>query len=225
MAGCRCNGKKSIPAPPQALRLVFDDIANVPVADASNISDWNTFFDLPNLGGAFTSVEINGNDVILKGGSNIKVKPGLLYDIGYQYLVSIDDTGCITSVGGDAFSYCNKLTDVNLPECTIIYGWEDSPYEDYGGFGTCLNLLNINIPKLESIGNWGFGSCISLTTIDLPSCNNLGTTTDYNNVFNNISGNTITLTVPSALMTCNIGNPDGDIQYLQSNNTVTITTV
>jgi hypothetical protein len=26
-------------------------------------------------------------------------------------------------------------------------------------------------------------------------------------------------------MTCNSGNPDEDIQYLQSNNTVTITTV
>jgi hypothetical protein len=26
-------------------------------------------------------------------------------------------------------------------------------------------------------------------------------------------------------MTCNIGNPDGDIQYLQANNTVTIITV
>jgi hypothetical protein len=25
-------------------------------------------------------------------------------------------------------------------------------------------------------------------------------------------------------MTCNGGNPDGDIQYLQANNTVTITT-
>jgi hypothetical protein len=41
-------------------------------------------------------------------------------------------------------------------------------------------------------------------------------------MFYNISGETITLTVPSALMTCNSGNPDGDIQYLQANNTVTI---
>jgi len=44
-------------------------------------------------------------------------------------------------------------------------------------------------------------------------------------VFNYINGNTIDLTIPSSLMTCNGGNPDGDIQYLQTNNTVTITTV
>jgi hypothetical protein len=44
-------------------------------------------------------------------------------------------------------------------------------------------------------------------------------------VFDGIIGNIITLTVPLALMTCNGGNPDGDIQYLQANNTVTIITV
>ena len=44
-------------------------------------------------------------------------------------------------------------------------------------------------------------------------------------VFTGITSNNITLTVPSALMTCNAGNPDGDIQYLQSNNTVTVITV
>lgn len=37
-----------------------------------------------------------------------------------------------------------------------------------------------------------------------------------------ITGKTITLTVPAALMTCNGGNPDGDIAYLQANNTVTV---
>ena len=64
-----------------------------------------------------------------------------------------------------------------------------------------------------------------LTTINLPSCINLGKTVGYDNVFDSILGNTITLTVPSALTTCNSGNPDGDIQYLQANNTVTIVTV
>ena len=33
--------------PEPALELTFDDIANVPVADAYSVSDWNTFFDLP----------------------------------------------------------------------------------------------------------------------------------------------------------------------------------
>jgi len=41
-------------------------------------------------------------------------------------------------------------------------------------------------------------------------------------VFNGITGNTITLTVPAALMTCDGGNPDGDIVYLDNNNTLTV---
>jgi hypothetical protein len=53
----------------------------------------------------------------------------------------------------------------------------------------------------------------------------LGASVLDNNVFATITGNNITLTVPSALMTCNGGNPDGDIQYLQANNTVTIITI
>ena len=64
-----------------------------------------------------------------------------------------------------------------------------------------------------------------MININLPMCTNLGGTVGNNSVFFGISGNNITLTVPSALMTCNSGNPDGDIQYLQANNTVTIVTV
>lgn len=277
----------------QALRLTFDSIANANllVGDASNVSDWNTFFDLPNLGTAFTSVTIVGNEVQLFGGENIKIKPALLYNEQNGYLISIiDEAGCVTSVGGDAFSYNYGLVTVSLPACTIIYGYEDSPQSDYGGFGECINLVNLNLPLLEIAGNYSlsrcnfiiadfpklitagdycfydsdlittvnlpflttagnncFASCnnlttvnlpvltnaennflsysTSLTTVNLPSCTNLGGTSSDESVFLGITGNTITLTVPTALMTNNGGNPDGDIQYLQANNTVTIVTV
>jgi hypothetical protein len=82
-----------------------------------------------------------------------------------------------------------------------------------------------NLPSLTIVDNACFFQCILVTTINLPSCTDLGATVGDNNVFNQILGNTITLTVPSALTTCNGGNPDGDIQYLQANNTVTIVTV
>jgi hypothetical protein len=254
-----------------ALRLLFDSItnANLLVGDASNVTDWNTFFDLPTLGYPFTSLNVVGNEVELIGGSNIKVKPGLMYEQGYQYLTSVIDTGCITSVGGDAFSYCELLTDVDLPECTIVYGYEDSPNTDYGGFGECINLVNVNIPKLITAGAFAFSNCYSLVSINFPylttaeracflgsvalttintpllnnidqdcfigctslvtipllSCTNLGGTVGNNQVFTGITGNTITLTIPASRMTCNGGLPDGDIVYLQANNTVTIVTV
>ncbi len=50
-------------------------------------------------------------------------------------------------------------------------------------------------------------------------------TQSNDDVFGGFTGQSITLTIPAALMTCNGGNPDGDIAYLQANNTVTIVTV
>lgn len=330
--------------PPAAFRMLFSDIANAPVSPVDDVAAWNTFFDLPNLGGEFTSVIIDGNNVKLYGGSGIKIKPGLFYNdqtYSYPYLLTIDDQiGCITSVGGDAFSYCDQLTDVILPACTIVYGSDDSPFNDYGGFGECPMLVNINIPLLSvagpyafsitgiteannfpnlvTIGNGCFSACQYLTTVDLPnlitageivnsnfqgvftgcpllttinlpivetagdncfsetasltsislpmlknagyacfgsrfttpvlttvdlpllettgdycfeyctsltsvylpSCTNLGTTVGDDNVFFGITGQTITVIVPDALLTCNGGLPDGDLQYLIANNTV-----
>jgi hypothetical protein len=53
----------------------------------------------------------------------------------------------------------------------------------------------------------------------------MGGSVGNNDVFSNIINNLINLTIPLSLMTCNGGNPDGDIQTLQANNTVIITTV
>jgi len=50
------------------LQLTFDDILNVPVASATSVTDWNTFFDLPTYGTPFTGVTVSGNTVILDGG-------------------------------------------------------------------------------------------------------------------------------------------------------------
>ena len=277
------------------LKLTFDNITNADliVGDSSNLNDWNTFFDLPNLGEAFTRVEIVGNTVSLLGGRSIKVKPALMYAyINDTFLIKVEDIGgCITSVGGDAFSYCAGLTDVNLPACTIVYGFQDSPQTDLGAFGECTSLVNlslplltlagdgsfngcsslttislplltlagdtsfygcslvttlnlpqlttagftcfgfltslttINLPQVTSVETGCFQNCTSVTTVSLPACTDLGGTVGNDSVFSGITGQTITLTVPLALTTCNSGNPDGDIGILQTNNTVTIITV
>ena len=81
------------------------------------------------------------------------------------------------------------------------------------------------LPALQTVGTYCFTDCTSLKNVMLPACTNLGSSVLNNGVFNNITGKIITLRVPAALMTCNSGNPDGDIQYLQANNTVTITQV
>jgi hypothetical protein len=78
------------------------------------------------------------------------------------------------------------------------------------------------LPLSETIGHAAFYGCTSLTIINLPSCTNLGDTTGYDGVFESIIGQTITLTVPAALETCNGSEPDGDIVDLAANNTATI---
>ena len=185
------------PAPP-SLKLVFDSIesANNIVGDAYNLSDWNTFFDLPTNGNSFTSIIVMGSEIQLFGGSNISIKNDLFYDTGSYnnfLLQIIDNGGCIVEVGNFSFYYCTQLNTVILPAAI-------------------------------SIGIGCFEACFALTIISLNSCTNLGPTVGNNTVFYDIVGNTISLTIPSALMTCDGGLPDGDIQYLQANNIVTIIT-
>jgi hypothetical protein len=202
--------------PLQSLTLGWDDIANANflVGDASNVNDWNTFFDLPINGTPFTSVVLDGNEVRLFGGSDIDLRYDLFY--GNSSLLSVvDNADCIITASDYCFAWCSSLTTVDLPLL------ETAGFACFQG-GSLLTTLDL--PSLTTAGNNCFSSCTSLTTIDLPSCINLGSSVGNDYVFDSIIGNTITLTVPTALMTCNGGNPDGDIQYLQANNTVTIIT-
>lgn len=96
---------------------------------------------------------------------------------------------------------------------------------EYGVFYQNNALTLVNLPAATVIGSYCFNECFSLTSINLSSCTDLGGTVSDDGVFNFITGNTIALTISSALMTCDSGNPDGDIVYLQANNTVTIVTV
>ena len=150
------------------------------------------------------------------------------------------ETAGIQAFGDDTTgsSGISQLTYLSLPSLTTagaycFYGYSalttlELPLLTSAGracFEYCQSLTTIDLPNLTTTGDYNlFQTCISLTTISLPVCTNLGLTVGDNYIFNVITGQTITLTVPSALMTCNGGNPDGDIQYLQANNTVTIIT-
>jgi len=113
----------------QALELTFDDIANVPVADASSVSDWNTFFDLPTNGTPFTSVQVVDNVVKLYGGDllNLIINNDSIVNISglnnYENLSTIDMNYCtsivtppdisqITSLLGISFEVCSSMTSI-----------------------------------------------------------------------------------------------------------------
>ena len=361
---------------PPSLQLTFPTIAdaNALVGDATNINDWNTFFNLPTLGTPFTSLAINIAEISLIGGSGITLKPSLfsgsnilsvddqagcvingndfafsnctfLTYVNLPSMLSTNDNGggqcfsncsslntiilpslttlgiggnnfincssitsfsfplltniqdysfsnctsvisfnfqSVTSVGDYSFSNCNLATSFNLPSLQIIgdYSFENCnsatsfnfpllqiignfsftdlsnvtsfnfpllttigniSFQNCTGilsfsfpllttignncFGLCSSSTSFNFPLLQTIGDFAFDSCTAATSFYLPSCTNLGSSVLNNGVFNLIVGNTITLTVPIALTTCNGGLPDGDIQYLQANDTVTLITV
>jgi uncharacterized protein (TIGR02145 family) len=220
---------------PAGLKITWDDILNVPVADPDSVSDWNTFFGFdtdPTLyTTVFSSVFVVGDSVYLMGGSGITLKDWLFTR---SPLISIVDTGLVIAAAESTFNGLINITTVDLPY--LISAGDDC-------FSGC-NTINYNLPLMESAGNdcfngntytpifdfpslvtigdGCFNDCLAATTFDLPVCIDLGTTHLDNAVFLRIDSNTITLTVPAVLMTCNGGAPDGDITYLIANNTVTV---
>ena len=207
------------------------------VANPALVSEWNTFFNLPAKGTPFTSVLVSGDIVILKGSTSLKIKTNLFENA--LYIKQIVDAGCVTEIESYGLSqYPGSTLDYAVFPNLITIG-------DGAFFNTALTV--IDFPKVETVGATAFQDCFSVTTVNLPamiscdsnsfqsidavtsiaipSCQNLGETVDFNSVFNYVNGRTVTLTVPAALMTCNAGGPDGDIAYLQANNSVTVITV
>ena len=103
----------------------------------------------------------------------------------------------VTSIGNEAFSYCNNLTSITIPGNVKSIG-EDAFYscnnltdvtlqdgvESIGksAFIWCNNLKNIVLPNsITSIGGFAFKDCISLTSITIPnSVTSIGDWTFYN---------------------------------------------
>lgn len=88
--------------------------------------------------------------------------------------------------------------------------------------GNFQNAKRFVLQALETIGSSCFQSAEAVEEIDIRSCLTMGVAVTDDTVFQGITGQTITLTVPAALMTCNAGAPHASIQYLIDNNTVTV---
>lgn len=276
----RMMGRGSVPT---SIDLEWNNISNVPVSNASSFSDWNTFFDLPNLGSPFTSVSIQSNTVSLIGSSGFTLK-NRLFELNSDLISVVDNNGLITDIPIACFAECTSVTSYSFPSLLTMSGGGSNFYLNNSittfsfpnltttvnySFGECASvtefnfpnlvtigsecftscpsvtsytlpeavtagdfafnfntsMINFNLPKLTSIGRYGFESCLSAELFYLPLCENMGSDVMDDTVFQGISGQTITITVPSALMTCNSGAPHASIQLLQANNSVTVITV
>ena len=67
----------------------------------------------------------------------------------------------ITSIGDNAFNYCDSLTSITIPNSVTSIG-------DFA-FYDCVSLISITIPdNVPSIGKCAFAYCHSLTSIKIP---------------------------------------------------------
>lgn len=185
------------------------------------------------IGFTLTDASIEGNTI--KFSDVGYAIPNNAFD-GEVNLISVV-TFALTA-GLQSFRLCTNLLDFSAPLLVDV---------DNGCFGGCSNINTYYLPSLSNIQNaafignstitdfdlpsattiatLAFDDCVSVVRFNLPSVTALGETVLNNQLFRDIIGNNITLTIPVALMTANAGAPDGDIVYLQANNTVTVITV
>ena len=137
--------------------------------------------DVPQSVTGFTEKEVTeGIQIVNLSNSASYVHPFVFEKDNYLQTVNLPNC---TSVGENAFAYCNNLTTVNLPNCKSV--GENAFYKCYSlsqvslpmcnyisgsAFYICSSLTQINLPMCSNIGRGAFYSCISLTQIDLPMC-------------------------------------------------------
>ena len=81
---------------------------------------------------------------------------------GCNALTSITIPNSVTSIGSSAFSGCYALTSINIPNSVMSIG--------SNAFWCCASLTSITIPNsVTSIGSNAFWSCSSLTSITIPN--------------------------------------------------------
>ncbi len=70
----------------------------------------------------------------------------------------------VTSIGDSAFSSCDSLTSIAIPDSVTSIGWYT--------FSGCKGLASITIPNsVTSIGSWAFDGCKKLTQINVDTAN------------------------------------------------------
>ena len=74
-------------------------------------------------------------------------------------------TYSVTTIGKDAFNYCEALTSVEMPAVTTIGD---------GAFYCCEALTSVEMPKVTTIGDYAFTLCSDLTSVEMPEATTIG---------------------------------------------------
>ena len=97
--------------------------------------------------------------------------------------------GNVTTIRNGAFSHCDNLTSVTIPNSVTTIGG--------AAFYNCNNLTNVTIPNsVTTIGNNAFYGCSSLTSVTIPN----SVTTIGNSAFSHCD-NLTSVTIPDSVTT------------------------
>ena len=144
--------------PVEGLRMVFNSIGNVPVVDASNVGQWNTFFDLPTNGAVFTSAVVAGNQVTLVGGGAMTLAANLF--LADTSVIEIEDqTGIVVAGGAGVCNGTTAMTTLIFPEMLTAAA---------SAFNNNPLVTTLTFPKLTTAGNGSFNSLASITALSFP---------------------------------------------------------
>lgn len=163
------------PLAPSSTALILDflTIANantIAGGDATNVANWNTFFNLPVNGSVFTSVITYNAQVYLYGGSGIKLKSSAF--AGNVTITKFtDNINCITSMGYRCFSGCNKITNIYAPAVLTIDTFLQSGVVLFNrAMDGCTLLTTVNLQSLTAVtGVAMFSNCTNLLSVNFNS--------------------------------------------------------
>ncbi|HMT02023.1 MAG TPA: leucine-rich repeat protein [Burkholderiales bacterium] len=142
---------------PSGLRLVYSE-GNLP---ANDLAAWNTLFNLPAQGTAFTSMVTAGDTVTLIGGAGITLANTIfLYNTDLKEIH--DDSGCIVAAGNNCFVNC-------VMDAIELDSLASAGIATFRG----LTITTLVLPALVTAGDGCFGSCI-ITTLTLAALETAG---------------------------------------------------
>lgn len=77
----------------------------------------------------------------------------------------------VTKITSNAFSNCNLILALNLPNILVL---------ESGAFSGCTNLVSLYAPNLKGIGANAFNGCSNLEDIEIPNAESIGNMAFYN---------------------------------------------
>ena len=80
-------------------------------------------------------------------------------------------TYSVTTIGENAFYYCDDLKSISMPSVTTIGDM---------AFYYCYALTSVEMPAVITIGNAAFCGCIALTSAEMPEATMIGDSAFYN---------------------------------------------